>query len=99
MTVRDLTSVVNRAFALLLSAWAFVEATFVPERVFSLLHHLRESSVLNTQDYLTKYYSMVLIFFVVRIVVLLVVAIWFWKHGLPSDVLMPELSQKLDTSN
>jgi len=99
MTTKDLTSAVNRGFALLLSAWAFVEATFVPERVFSLLHRLKETSVLNTQDYLTGYYSIALIFFVVRIVILLGVAIWFWNRGLPSNLLMPELSQTLDTSN
>jgi hypothetical protein len=98
MTTKDLAGVVNRAFALLLAAWALVEGTYFPERVFSLLHHLSERSVLNSHDYWSRYYSIVLIFYVVRVAALLIAAIWFWKRGLPSEALMPKPSQESDTS-
>ena len=99
MTTKDLATVVNRAFALLLTAWALVEGTYLPERVFSLLHHLSERSVLNSHDYWSRYYSIVLIFYVVRVAALSIAAIWFWKRGLPSEALMPKPSRESDASN
>jgi hypothetical protein len=99
MTTRDLTAVVKRAFALLLSAWALVEVTFIPERVFSFFHHLDERSVLNPHDYWTRYYSIVLIFYAVRIGALSLAAIWFWKRGLRSEALIPALSQEPGASS
>ena len=89
MTRKDLTLLVNRAFAMMLFGWAATDITYVPERVLSLIHHIHERSVLSNHDYWSTYYSVVLVFFTLRIVGLLVVGRWFWTRGLSSETLLP----------
>jgi hypothetical protein len=82
MSKKDLVVLVSRAFALLLITWAFVEVTYMPERVFALSHHIRQSSVLATSlDYGTRYYLLLIVFNVVRMLALFFAALLFWRCG------------------
>jgi hypothetical protein len=45
MSKKELLLVASRAFSLLLITWAVVELTYLPERLFSLHHHLGQASV------------------------------------------------------
>ena len=51
MSRKELVLLVSRAFALLLITWAFVELTYLPDRVLGLIHHVNERSVLAAHDY------------------------------------------------
>jgi hypothetical protein len=57
MSRKEIVLLVSRAFALLLISWAFVEVTYLPERLFALSHHLNQSSVSVANDYWSRYYS------------------------------------------
>jgi hypothetical protein len=82
MSRKELVLLVSRAFALLLITWALVEVTYLPERVFALSHHLRQSSVLATsRDYWSSYYLMLTGFNVVRMLALFFAAVLFWRCG------------------
>jgi hypothetical protein len=56
MSRKELVLLVSLAFALLLTTWALVELTYLPDRLFALSHHLSERSVLGTRDYWSSYY-------------------------------------------
>jgi hypothetical protein len=79
MSRKEMVLLVSRAFALLLITWALVDVTYLPEHLFAFSHHLSQRSVLGTQDYWSNYY--LVIFSVVRIVALLLAAVWFWRCG------------------
>jgi hypothetical protein len=82
MSKKELVVLVSRAFALLLITWTFVEVTYIPERVFALSHHIRQTSVLATSlDYGTRYYLLLIGFNVVRTLALFFAALLFWKCG------------------
>jgi hypothetical protein len=68
-------------FALLLISWAFVEVSYLPERLFALFHHISERSALASHDYWSSYYLLITVFLCVRITVLLLAAAWFWRCG------------------
>jgi len=85
--------VVSRAFALLLITWAFVELTYLPERVFSLYRHLGQQSVLNgARDYWGAYYSLATVLLIVRLLALLIAAFAFWRCGPRVEALFDKLS-------
>lgn len=67
--------------ALLFIAWAVSEVTYIPERLFSLQHHLAERSVLATQDYWSRYYMIVTATLLLRILGWFIAAAVFWKCG------------------
>ena len=81
MSRKELVLVVSRTLSLLLIAWALVEITYLPERLFSLSHHVSERSVLASEDYWTRYYLLITLFLVVRIIALFIAALMFWKCG------------------
>ena len=82
MSKKELVLLVSRAFALLLITWALVEVTYIPERVFALSHHMRQSSVLATSlDYGSRYYLILIVFNVVRMLALFFAAVLFWRCG------------------
>jgi hypothetical protein len=81
MSRKELVLVVSRTLSLLLVAWALAEITYLPERLFSLSHHVSERSVLASEDYWTSYYLIITVFLVVRIIALFVAAFMFWKCG------------------
>jgi hypothetical protein len=82
MSRKELVSLVSRAFALLLTTWALVEFTYLPDRVFALSHHLRQGSVLATSsDYWSSYYQILTVFTVARMLAFFFAAILFWRCG------------------
>ena len=82
MSKKELVVLVSRAFALLLITWALVEVTYLPERVLALSHHISQTSVLATSlDYTTRYYLLLIIFNVVRMLALFFAALLFWRCG------------------
>jgi hypothetical protein len=81
MSRKEVVLVVSRAFALLLISSAFVEVTYLPERLFALSHHLSQTSVFVAHDYWSSYYSITTVFLVLRILALLLAAALFWRCG------------------
>jgi hypothetical protein len=81
MSRKELVLLVSRAFALLMIAWAFVELTYLPDRLLGLVHHLNERSVLTPHEYLTNYYFILTASTVLRMLVFLFVAVLFWNCG------------------
>jgi hypothetical protein len=81
MSKRELVLVVSRAFALLLITWALVEVTYLPDRLFALIHHLNLRSALATYDYWSRYYLILTVSSVVRMIALFLAAALFWRCG------------------
>ncbi len=82
MSKRDAVLVISRGFALLLATWAFVELTYLPERLFSLSRHVGQQSALaTTSDYWSAYYILATVLLTFRVVVLLIAVIAFWRCG------------------
>ena len=81
MSRKDLVMLVSRAFALLLITWALVDVTYMPDRLFSLFHHLSLRSALATYDYWSRYYLILTVSGVVRMLALFLAAALFWKCG------------------
>ena len=81
MSRKEIVLLVSRAFAVLLISWAFVEVTYLPERLFALSHHMSQSSVLVVHDYWSSYYLIVTAFLVLRMLALFLAAALFWRCG------------------
>jgi hypothetical protein len=81
MSRKEIVLVVSRAFALLLMSTALLEVTYLPERLFALSHHLSQSSVLVAHDYWSTYYSIIIVFLVLRTLALFLAAALFWRCG------------------
>lgn len=81
MSKKELVLLVSRAFAMLLITWAFVELTYLPDRLLGLVHHLNERSVLAPHDYWSNYYAILTALTVLRLLVFLIAAVLFWKCG------------------
>ena len=91
MSKRELVLIVSRGFALLLIAWALLELTYLPERVFSIYHHVGQQSVLNNthgdywakyyRDYWASYYLLVTVMLILRALAEAVAALVFWRCG------------------
>jgi hypothetical protein len=81
MSRKELVLLASRAFALLLISWALVDVTYLPERLFALSHHVSQRSVLATPDYWSRYYLIITVFNVVRILALVLAAALFWRCG------------------
>jgi hypothetical protein len=81
MTREDAAILASRSLPMLMAVWTLVEVTALPEPIYSLLHHLGHQSALGTRDYWTSYYSVVLAFLVIRILVTSLAGVWFWRGG------------------
>ena len=81
MTQEDAAIVASRSLAMLMAVCTLVELTRLPEPIYSLVHHLGHQSVLGTRDYWTSYYSVVLAFLVIRILLTSLAGVWFWRGG------------------
>lgn len=81
MTREDAAIVASRSLALLMAVWTLVELTELPVRIFSLLHHVGQQSVLGTRSYWSTYYSLEVAFHVIRVLVTSLAGIWFWRGG------------------
>jgi hypothetical protein len=78
---KELLLLASRAFALLLTTWALVDVTYLPEHLFALSHHLNLRSALATHDYWSSYYWTITVFHLVRILGLFLAAALFWRCG------------------
>jgi hypothetical protein len=81
MTREELARLASRAFAVLMTAWAFVEMTHLPDAILGFHHHYGERIVLGMRSYLNNYYSLNLTFDVVRILLLILAAVWFLRSS------------------
>jgi hypothetical protein len=73
---------------MLLTTWALVDVTYLPERLFTLFHHLSQRSVLAAHDYWVTYELLLTGFTVVRILALFLAAAVFWKCGPTVETLL-----------
>jgi hypothetical protein len=87
----------SRTFALLLTSWVFVELSYLPERISTLWHHMTLRSVMATSDYAGGYYVLLIAMNVLRILVLSLGAILFWRCGSRIEALLAP--QHSDTTN
>jgi hypothetical protein len=81
MTRENAAIVASRSLALLMAVWTLVELTELPVRIFSLLHHLGQQSVLGTRSYLSTYDFLEVAFHAIRVLVRSLAGIWFWRGG------------------
>lgn len=81
MTREDMAVVASRSLGLWMAVWTLIDLPYLPEHIFSLLHHVRHQSVVGPPDDWTGYYSFVIAFHVMRVLLLAVAAVWFWKGG------------------
>jgi hypothetical protein len=99
MSRKEIVLLVSRAFALLLISWAFVDVTYLPERLFALSHHLGQSSVLVVvHDYWRSYYLIVTVFLVLRILALFLAAALFWRCGPRTEALFSPQQENQEAS-
>lgn len=87
MSRKETALLVSRAFALLLTTWALVDVTYLPERLFALSHHMSLRSALATHDYWSSYYLIITAFSLVRILALFLAAALFWRCGPRAEAL------------
>ena len=80
MTREDMV-VASRSLALLMAVWTLVDLTYLPVRIFELLHHERHQSVIGRPDYWASYYSLAIACQVIRILLMALAGVWFWKGG------------------
>ena len=82
MSKKELLLIASRTFALLLFTYAVTELTYLPERIFSLYHHLEQKSVLNgAPEFWETYYMLATVLLLLRMSALLFAAVVFWKCG------------------
>lgn len=83
MQRREVILLVSRALALIQLITAFLDATYLPERFLSLIHHSRENATMSLPagEYWQTYYQLEIVTLVVRVGALLMLSILFWNCG------------------
>lgn len=81
MSRKEVVLLVSRAFGLLLTTWALAEVTYLPDRLFALFHHLSLGSSSATNDFWIRYYLILTVSTLVRVIAMFLVAILFWRCG------------------
>lgn len=81
MTREDMAVVASRSLALLMAVWTLVDLTYLPEKIFELLHHVGHKSVIGKPDYWVSYYYLAIAFHVIRTLLTALAGVWFWKGG------------------
>jgi hypothetical protein len=71
----------SRILALYLLTWALLECTYLPQFLYSLLHHLGKRGVFADQDYWSGYYMLETASLVLRIAALSLAVVHFWNAG------------------
>jgi hypothetical protein len=79
MQRKEIVRLASRLFAMQLLAWALVDLTYMPERLFSFFHYLSERSVTATQDFWSTRYSFVTMFAIARVGGLFLASGAFWR--------------------
>lgn len=100
MSRKELVLLMSRGFALFLTTWALVEVTYLPDRLYALFHHLSLRSALATNDYWTRYYLILTVSDLVRMVALFLGAVLFWRCGPQVEALFsPQDNQQPPTES
>jgi hypothetical protein len=84
MQRKEAALLVSRALAVVQLIAACEEATYLPGRFMSLIHHSREASLVGvfaTVDYWRLYYQLDIMTLVIRMGGLLILAVLFWNCG------------------
>jgi hypothetical protein len=81
MTKTELARLASRVIALYLLIWALLECTYLPQFLYSLLHHLNSGSVFANQNYWTGYSLLETASLVIRIAALFLGVLFFWNAG------------------
>lgn len=81
MTKTEFVRIASRAIALYLSICALLDCTYLPQFLYSLLHHLSPGSAFANQKYWSGYYMLESASLVLRIAVLSLGALYFWNAG------------------
>ena len=96
MPRKDAVLLASRTLALLLTVWALSEMSYLPERLYSLLHYVNEvqSSSIALQ-YWRHHYLLELGFLAARIIGFLLMAFWLRNCGSEvQQLLLPVESEK-----
>jgi hypothetical protein len=89
MSRKDAVVLASRALAVLFVVWALGEASYLPERLHSLLHYVDEETGPATFiDYRRHYYLISLGFLLVRVVGFSLMARWLYKGGTDVEELL-----------
>ena len=81
MTKTEFVRVLSRAFALYLLAGALLECTYLPQFLYSLMHHLSEGRAFVNQSYWRGYYILETSSLVLRIAAMILGVLFFWTAG------------------
>ena len=81
MSRKELVFLATRFFALLLIAWALIDITYLPERLFALLELGGRTSVFSVENQWDRYHLLTTILSFIRVTLLLLAAARFWKCG------------------
>jgi hypothetical protein len=81
VTRTEFVRIVSRAIALYLLIWAMLDCTYLPQFLYSLLHHLSQGSTFANQNYWSGYYMLETASLVLRIAALSLGALYFWNAG------------------
>ncbi len=99
MARKDLVLLASRTLAVLLTVFALVEISYLPEFLHSFVHYLRYELTPATNtgylDYMRHYYLLRLGFLITRIVGYSLMARWLYKGGPDiEELLCPSTAQE-----
>jgi hypothetical protein len=97
MLRKDGVILASRTLAVLLTVWALTDVSYLPERLYSLLHYLNhESASPAASEYGRHYYLIQFGFLVTRIVGFSLMAMWLYKGGPDvEELLLPSSEENL----
>jgi len=96
MTKTEFLRIASRTVALYLSIWVLVECTYLPQVLYSLMHHLSQGSAFTNQNYWTGYYKLELASLVLRIAALTLGVLFFWNPGPSILRLLSSSEERID---
>jgi hypothetical protein len=81
MTKRVLVQLASRALALNLLLWSIYSFMYIPVYSFSLSHYARLTATSASQEYLYRYYFILVVSHVFMTTAIFLAAIWIYKCG------------------
>jgi hypothetical protein len=95
MSRKDAVVVASRALAVLFTAWALGEVSYLPERLHSFLHYMNQEPGSSTSiQYWRHYYLITLGFLVTRIIGFSFMARWLYKGGADVEQLLSDATSQ-----
>ena len=98
MPLKDLVSLIARAFAIYLTILAVWDSTYLAEFFYSTWHYLHESSSLRDHPYWVNYYRLRIVMTCLRIIGAMLAARLFWTAGPAVEKLFAPHGQKAASS-